>query len=341
MSKLSEFLKAIKHPETIALEQGVNFGLSGKVCNVQVLESDGSVSFETGEFQNLILDQGLNQAATGYICDLFRVCVVGTGNSAPAVGNLGLDAEYARTNTYLPGAGNCGTTRVTTTQWAMRRTFDFASPATNQNFAELGFSSTTAVGANLFSRVLIKSGGIATPVTVLTTQSLRVVYELTVNFNDTDQVFSASFGGLWGVVSGTGRLQHTVPTTPGNPLQSVKTDGFNDAISNYGVLEPSFAGIIAVTDSAAALQTVGTGNIYAGTITTKEASLAAYTNGSFYRDKTATFGTTEANQTIRSFWLAHVVSVAHPAAWAFLMSANKTKDNLATLTLTFRISWSR
>lgn len=347
MSKsLAKFLKSLAKPflietrENHKLQTETHLKLSGRVMNVQVLEADGSVAWESGAFDNLILDQGLNQAASTYICDLFRACAVGTGNTAPAVGDLGLNAEYARTVNYLTGAGNCGTTRATATQWVMRRTWDFPNPASNQNFAELGFANSTTPGANLFSRVLIKSGGTPVAVTVLTTQSLRVVYELTVNFNGADQAFNASFGGAWGVVTGTGRLQKTDVAAINPPIQSVTTTGANDSISILATLEPSFAGQISVTDSSAALLAVGSSQSYGGSVVTLAATLVAYTAGNFFRDKFATFSTTQANQNIQTFFLT-AQNATQPATWAFLMSAAKNKTNLATLTLTFRISWSR
>ncbi len=345
MSKsLGQFLKSLAKPfvietrENQKMQTETHLKLSGRVMNVQVLEADGSVFWESGAFNNLILDQGLNQVATTYICDLFRACAVGTGNTAPVVGDLGLNAEYARTINYLTGAGNCGTTRATATQWVMRRTFDFPSPASNQNFAELGFANSALAGANLFSRVLIKSGGTPVAVTVLTTQSLRVVYELTVNFNGADQAFNASFGGTWGNVIGTGRLGNTFPDTSNGAIQSVRTTGGNDAISFLAGLEPAIASLLNVSNSNTALAALGAGAVTTGTIVTKTFSLSPYVNGSFYRDRFVTLATTEANQAIQTFTIGGSLQ---PYSWAFLMSAAKTKDNLATLTLTFRISWGR
>jgi hypothetical protein len=349
MSSLGKFLKSRAQPLQIRLNQRkrnkkpnaeTRMRLSGRVANVQVLEQDGTISFETGGFDNLILDQGLNLVATNLICDLFKSCAVGTGNTVPNVLDVGLNAEYARTANYLTGAGNCGTTRASVTQWVMRRTFDFPSPASNQNFAELGFSPTATAGANLFSRVQIKSGGIPTAVTVLTTQSLRVVYELTVNFSNVDQNFNASFGGTWGVITGIGRLQNTTPNTPSQPINSILTTGLNDQSPNFAALEPSYNCNVVVSDTLVALNAIGTGSAMAGTTVSLTSTPATYTAGSFFRDRSVTYLTTQANQTINTIYLVNLLGNNNPA-WAFRFSSPQTKTSLATLTLTIRISWGR
>ncbi len=348
MSKLTEFLKSRSKPVSLPrtrknkkLVHGVHTRLSGRVQNVQVIEVDGSVSWESGSFDNLILDQGLNQIATNQIGNCFANCAVGTGNTVPAVAQIGLAAEAARTANYLTGAGNCGTTRTTVTQWVMRRTFNFPIGALNGNYTELGFSPIATAGSNLFSRVLIKSGGIDTAVTVTSTQSLRVIYELTINFSSADQVFSSNFGGNWGLINGTGRLQNTTPNIQSTALCSVLTTGLSDlGGSQFPSLEPSISSNISVSDSAQALGTLGGNTSYSGTIFSLSATAANYTNNSFFRDRSVTFDTTQANQTIRSIFLVNILQSGFPG-WAMLLSANQIKTNLATLTLTFRISWGR
>jgi hypothetical protein len=77
-----------------------------------------------------------------------------------------------RTNTYLPGVGNCGHSAVAN-EWCERRTFDTAAMVADKNISEIGFSHTGTPGANLNVRILLAGGA----VTVVTGKQLRVVYD--------------------------------------------------------------------------------------------------------------------------------------------------------------------
>lgn len=151
---------------------------------------------------NLILDQGLNQSLNGTaeFGNLTRYCARGTGSTAPANGDTGLVAEVGpRTNTYLTGAGNCGTTYASAA-FTLRRTYDFPVEVSNQNYAELGWSYSSSVAANLFARSLVDGG----TVSVLIGQQLRVIHDLTNNCSPTTTQADtltiagwASTGGNW------------------------------------------------------------------------------------------------------------------------------------------------
>jgi hypothetical protein len=155
----------------------------------QVVNPDGSVA-QRGAHPNLILDQGLNQMGTSLtIVGLFGVCAVGTGNSTPVVAQIGLDAEVARTASFQTGNDSGGTpyngTRgVSYGSLEYKRTFNFAIGALNGTYFELGFSSTTTPGNNLFSRALFKDGsGNPVGVAINSSQQLRVSYFLTFSIN--------------------------------------------------------------------------------------------------------------------------------------------------------------
>lgn len=91
------------------------------------------------------------------------------------IDQTGLFTEIQRSNGYLAGAGNCGTSYVANTV-KMKRTYEFDTQVSSVNYAELGFSWSHDSGQNCFSRVLIEGGA----VTVQTDFQLRVIYELSV-----------------------------------------------------------------------------------------------------------------------------------------------------------------
>lgn len=331
------FVPGVRVRHLIQPIEGMRLGLRGRVVDVQVLER-GIIVQRTGPFENLILDQGMNEVANRLWSGLFTHCAVGTGNTPPANNQTGLVAEAARTANYLAGAGNCGTTKPAPNVVVMRRTWDFPLGALNGNYSELGFSWTSTPGNNLFSRVLIQSGGVPVSVSVTSSQQLRVVYELQLTFANTISPFSLNFGGDWGTVTGNMALQSIFPDSYGT-LVPVDVSGYVLTFYGNAVHEPSLPSDVRVSNSAAALAAVGSANDRTGTVSMKTAVKQTYTAGSFYRDITATFGTNDANQTIRSIMLGS--QSASTQGFAALLDANKTKTNLAQLTLSFRLSWSR
>lgn len=339
MSKSLRF----EFPRRAPIIAGPHLGLKGRVVRMDVLER-GRVVRSLEGFNNLILDQGLNEVANRVIALCFVACAVGTGNTAPANAQTSLVAESVRTSTYLTGAGNCGTTRNSNTRWTMRRTFDFPIVSSGKNYTELGFSWSATAGANLFSRVLIQSGGVPITLTLVAGQQLRVVYEVYVDFSAAVANWNINAGGAWGTITGTSALQAN-PIDGGGvystgPLAEVTTTGTVGTISSSGEqLEPSIAPMFYACSTNQALAAIGSANVRTY-ITQKTGSLAAYTAGNSYRDASVTYSTNEANGSIASLTIGNA-AVANQQWWAALFDAAKNKTNLATLSITVRRSWGR
>lgn len=176
-----------------------------KKKNVKIVKQAG--------WDNLILDSGLNLLATNSFAGVFRVCVVGTGNSTPTVGQSALDAESARTSNYLTSGGGCGTTNLNAYTTVMKRTFDFPLGALNGTYAEVGFSPSSSAGPNLYNRSLIQSSGIPTAVTVSSTQQLRVVFTHTITIGPI--VITRDLTNITGLttVTGSGAITATQSLT--------------------------------------------------------------------------------------------------------------------------------
>jgi hypothetical protein len=96
------------------------------------------------------------------------------------VTQTGLTSESRRSNTYLTGSGNCGST-LAGSALTHRRTYDFPVEVANVNYAEVGFSHTATVAANLNTRALFSGGA----VTVLIGQQIRVVYDFVITLSPT------------------------------------------------------------------------------------------------------------------------------------------------------------
>lgn len=98
------------------------------------------------------------------------------------VNQTGLTTEVKRSNTYPqftdPDDGltaRAVTVNKTTATIKFKQHYDFSAETSNVNYTEIGVSSQSGAGANLFSRMLL-----AGVVTVEDGQQLRIKYELTV-----------------------------------------------------------------------------------------------------------------------------------------------------------------
>lgn len=194
---------------------------------IQILKG-GIIISERPWANNMILNQGKDWVMAGArtFQASFTHCAVGTGTTPVAATDTGLtsEAETNRTNTYLTGSGNCGTSWVGQVG-TMRRTFDFAIEKTNQVYTELGWSYTATKAGNLFSKTLISGGS----VTVLAEQQLRVVYDVSITCAPTGvQTANLTVAG-WGTPSGTWALQTRM-------FAGVGTNGLGDV---GGLFEPS------------------------------------------------------------------------------------------------------
>jgi hypothetical protein len=256
-----------------------------------------------------------------------------------AVNQTGLDTEVKRSNSYLTGSGNCGTSNTSSSQ-SMMRTYDFSAEGSNINYSELGWSNTVSSGANLFSRALVSGG----TVTVLTGQSLRVVYTLTVTVPSTNASGSYTITG-WPVAPST---LLTGNYNLGNPfgtsvLGTVNTSGGSaiNSAAAYDIGDGSFAGSSGATlvlGTGSTLPTFGS-NYSAGTIATSASiSVGSYSSGTFQRDYIYHFGVSNGNRTdFRGLQL----TAAGTTVFIFVFDEDQTKDNLHTLDVHVTIAVQR
>ena len=240
---------------------------------IQILQG-GVVVSERPWAKNMILNQGKDgvMAGTRNFSQSFVYCAVGTGTTPVAATDTGLTSEAAtaRTNTYLQGAGNCGTSWVGQVG-TMRRTFDFAIETTNQNYSELGWSWTSTKANNLFSKTLISGG----TVTVLADQQLRVVYDVSITCAPVGvQTANLTVAG-WGTPAGTWALQSTMFTP-------IPTNGV--AAVGAGLFETSSAVTAAVRGGTCALGAFGSAPTSTVTLgATAIGTWSTYTLGTFTR----------------------------------------------------------
>ena len=136
------------------------------------------------EFKNLIVDQGLNNAASTAINTLVTRCGVGSSYDIPTTSDTTLGQQVGSytpivTSTYNHSSGN--------PVWYTygRHTYTFPAGSVTGDLREIGFFDSSG---NMFSHALLKDGaGNPTTVTVLADEQLFVTYEVRKYPVETDQ----------------------------------------------------------------------------------------------------------------------------------------------------------
>lgn len=168
-------------------EVKASVGLAGRF-QLTATKRDGSQR-STGWFDNLILNNGLN--TMGSINPITRA-MVGTGNTAPAVGDTQLQTRIASTTT-LAGAATVGVDLTDNFAWR-RVIYRFAEGVATGALEEVGVGNSDT---SCFSRALIlNSGGTPTVFNVAADESLDVEYELRVYPKVSDTITTITLDGI-------------------------------------------------------------------------------------------------------------------------------------------------
>lgn len=143
--------------------------------------SSGVVLKDTGWFDNLITNQGMNWFGM-YSNAMFEYCRLGSGNSEPAYTDVGLASPfvgYATTYGYSPFLNFKGI--VTEGSLRYGRTvqrYDFAAGAVVGTVREVSVGRSGSNNTSAFSRSLIKSNGVPIELVVTATDLVTVYYEV-------------------------------------------------------------------------------------------------------------------------------------------------------------------
>lgn len=259
---------------------------------------------------------------------------------------VGLETETKRSNNYVTGTDNCGTTtNVNVRTW--RRTYDFTTEVSTANYNELGVGWASSGATNVFSRILLGS-----PITVDIGFNLRVVYDLVGIFTPTASVFSTASIGGWPVAP-------AVNTIGSESLQNFLTSTVNTSgttTDTSAILDPAFLTTtgpvyvsLFVSPSSSSLSNFATGSDRSTNAgwTTSVMSKASYVASSYYVDKTGVLPIGTGNRTdLRSVGIGRLAGVQTPAqavnnACVFLFNQTQSKNSSQTLSITYRSSWTR
>lgn len=301
-------------------------GLSGHYV-VGVIRSTGEYE-SLAEFPNLITDAGLNAMVSSTTATLTQYCRAGSGATAPANGQTTLVSP-------LGSSSAAGTNVITTSggspAWfqTMTRVYTFSVGAVVGNVAELGIFNTTSGGV-MFSRALVKDGaGDPTTISVAADEQLVVTYALRI-YPPADDI--------------TGTISATINGSPSDIDYVIRAANVDNANTIWDARQGPLLGIAESLNTVRETDVLGlitSGPAGAGT-GANSISSPPYVSGSFYRDVSVVYNVNTANFTTGIGSLAFAPGIAS-ASPCFQMSFDPKipKDNLETLTITYRISWGR
>lgn len=298
----------------VNLSVGARFNLV-KTCSIT------GKTVESGWFENLVLDVGLNRIGVG---TWFSSCSVGTSSATPQVTDIALGTFVAQTTTKN-GSDVAGTAATSPFYSFRRATFRFpAGTFSGQNLAEVAIGWG---GSNIFNRALIRDNlGDPTTITVLSTEVLDVVTEVRIYQLETDT---------------TGTI--TLKQPDGTPISDHTYTARRSALMQ----QPEVSiGERATLFSSWSLHTGGLGTILqkpsGSTFTTSDSSgnsisNVAYSNNSYEFLFNCNLGLNNGNAgTNRSLFLNTAIGT-----WQIEYTPPLPKNDTQSLTIPLKVSWGR
>jgi hypothetical protein len=300
---------------SIDAEVSTRLGIDGHFRLVKS-RADGTVT-QILEFENLLLDAGLNRLGTD---NGVAFCAIGTGTGVPTATETALQAQQASTSTVLPGAA---TTAGGSSPYWTGYTFGFRFPigSLSGNYSEIGVGWSAIL---MSSRALILDiGGSPTTITVTSAEQLDVFYTRRVYPPLVDVTASSTIGGVSTTV--TTRAHSAGSTTLWDASSWPRYDP--SPASNGSFLE-------AYSGAAGAITGLPSGTPSSGS----SGATLTYSNNSLSRSVAATYNLSQAN---------FVGGVASTVCWFRMMAFQygfspaiaKTASN--TLALTYSVTWAR
>ena len=281
--------------------------------------ANGLLRHDTGFFDNLVLDAGLNRWGTSGI---IYGAAIGSGTSTPLANQTQLDTLLAYSTTLQSEVGAAQATAPYFYTLTLTYRFTFGSSQTVREVG-VGWASTT-----LFSRALVVDpGGTPTDISMLDGETLDVVYQLRMYPPTTDFAANLAISGTnYDIVGRAINVDSAIGiSSPGNDGISIDR---NAAIEAYSA--NAFTGPIGAIDGTVSGTIIAIGSV----------SNPAYSNGSLQRQTTITSGLNDGNLSggigaVKVFWYGTNIG------YQYGFTPKLPKDNTKTMTLNFTHSWAR
>ncbi len=290
-----------------------------------VREADGAIARDTGWFDNIITNVGLN--ALGTSRPTSKLCL-GTGTNVPAATDSTLQTFVNDSDTSGAGGGFDPLIGVDNNVAPYGRSNTFAYRfnigSLNGTFSEVGVSATSD-GTALFSRALVvDAGGSPTTITVASTQQLDAYYKLSRFPPLVDTTNTFTIGGV--SYTATGRAAFAGGSSTWDPIELFGTpsDTSVGANGSLGVITGGLTGQTATFSG-------GTG------------ALTAYVNNSLELHSSVSYTTAQGNIAggINSILFYWGNQSRRPATFKYVLNGHIPKDINKTMILNFMLNWAR
>lgn len=306
--------------------------ISGKFRMVVSKDAEmRDVTHDTGEFNNLITDVGMNRIGQLNVTGFQNLCgrfVVGSGSATPAFTDTSLQTPvaFAANNPAIVSQSSS----YDRGYYEIVVSHQFGQGGAAGNLSEIGIQHTSTSGP-LWSRALILDGsGNPTTITVLPDDFLTCYYTLRINIPKTDSVFSINVvkDGVPTPTTVTIRPLYTesVATNSGWTLKS------GDIQGSYAFNQSAFyTGGLAVATAMVPLGSI------VGTPATSQWTQLPYVTNSFEKYMSITHAIGNSNgAALRS-------AIINPlmGRWQAEFDPPFSKDNTQSMNVTFGYSWAR
>ena len=284
--------------------------------NIHGQEIIGSRRACTPVFPNLITDLGLDQM--GQAVAYLTSCQVGSGTSTPLVTDIGLQSRIAGTSD--PITSSAGSQPSAPYYGWRRNTYRFEEGVAAGNLSEVGIGPSPTA-SSLFSRArILDSEGNPTTVTVLSDESLDVIYEFRKYPNLTDvtgtMVFTGNIGGTYDYI-----IRAASVTTEFQPASTGTSE------SHPRVAQSVTGDIAAITGTPG------------GTASTMSISTSgSYVNGNRYANFLLSCSLTQGNL---SGGIRCIIVYAGIGVQQMQFTPKIPKTSSDVLSMTFRQAWAR
>jgi hypothetical protein len=324
-------------------EFGIKNELSGHF-KLEVFDARTNKLKRTMEFNNLILNNGLNLIGTRGGLRVIDRCVIGTGTTVPDVNQTALTSLSASTTGIQ---ANAFVRNTTTLPYYVggSATYRFTAGQLNGNYSEIGVGYLTT---SLFSRALIlDTGGNPTSITVLSDEFLDVTYTLRMYIPDNDVLTSVTITGVgsdiplsirpFAINDGFTNTSSVAPNTVGGWFNGYPHGGSNGMVGFGRIISNSFFQPNSFTSLQPQTTTSYNFSSSIGTVVGNTFTTANYVTDNYYVDTTVDSSLNSVNGTYSHILVGFTCS----GAWQFLLDTPITKTSSQTLSLTFRTSWAR
>lgn len=291
------------------------------------LKRDGKVIRDSGGLQpNMIMNAGLDNLALVSIDGATSVMNVGTGSTAPAVGQTTLVAEVATARAGSPTRTAPAYVTGPPAYWYRRATYTFLEAFANGNLTEVACFQGAGAFPMWMRQLLKDAGGVPTTVTKTNLDQLVITYEWRFYHQTADVVTSLTFSGT----------TYAVTTRP-HSVTNALTGQFVTKGPNANPGEYALETDVLVAINAAQAQTAG-GSSASETQT-------AYVNGNYYLEWQGVWDIADANFATGIGIITHYGIdgagglQSHMFQSQFVPKIAKT--NTKKLTMYFRRYWAR